>query len=228
MIQLYIDWTVNTGGLQMNLEAFERLSLEKRGAITNAGIKEFAVKSYSDSSTDRITADCGISKGLLFHYFHTKREFYLYCLQKAMETLDDYTEQECKGDFFEILFSSMDSKIRLCTAHPEETYFVNMASRENAAEVKVPKDEILRHTLTKRQAQSAQTMTCAVASLHLKVTDQHRVTEALLLYSNAIVNRFLLLYQKNPAAFLENKDAIKIEMKSFLDLMLYGVCKEEK
>jgi AcrR family transcriptional regulator len=212
----------------MNLEAFERRPLEKRVAVINAGIREFAVKSYSDASTDRITADCGISKGLLFHYFTTKQEFYLYCLQKALETLTADTAQDLKGDFFEILFSSMDSKMRLCTAHPEKTYFVNMASRENAAEVKAQKDDIFRRTLAERQARSAQTMACAVSSLHLKVPDKHRVTEGLLLYTNAIMNRFLLHYQENPAAFFENSDAIKAEMKSFLNLMLYGICEEEK
>jgi AcrR family transcriptional regulator len=212
----------------MNLEAFERRPLEKRDAVINAGIREFAVKSYSDASTDRITADCGISKGLLFHYFTTKQEFYLYCLQKALETLTADTAQDLKGDFFEILFSSMDSKMRLCTAHQEKTYFVNMASRENAAEVKAQKDDIFRRTSAERQARSAQTMACAVSSLHLKVPDKHRVTEGLLLYTNAIMNRFLLHYQENPAAFFENCDAIKAEMKSFLELMLYGICEEEK
>jgi hypothetical protein len=103
-----------------------------------------------------------------------------------------------------------------------------MASRENAAEVKAQKDDIFRRTLAERQARSAQTMACAVSSLHLKVPDKHRVTEGLLLYTNAIMNRFLLHYQENPAAFFENSDAIKAEMKSFLELMLYGICEEEK
>ena len=212
----------------MNLEAFERLPSEKRDAIIDAGIKEFAVKSYSDASTDRITADCGISKGLLFHYFKTKREFYIYCLQKALDTLAVDTAQDFKGDFYEILFSSMDSKMRLCTAHPEKTYFVNMASRENAAEVKTQKDDLFRRTSAERQTRSAQVMTCAVSSLQLKVPDKRRVTEGLILYTNAIMNRFLLNYQECPTAFFENNDAIKAEMKSYLNLMLYGLCEEER
>lgn len=71
------------------------------------------------------------------------------------------------------------------TAHLEETYFVNMASRENSAEIKVQK---AKSCAVQRQAWSAQAMTYAVSSLHLKVPDKRRITEGSLLYTNAIMN----------------------------------------
>ncbi|MCI5481154.1 MAG: TetR/AcrR family transcriptional regulator, partial [Lachnospiraceae bacterium] len=67
----------------MSFEAYEKITEEKRNRILSTGIKEFSGKSYKDVSTDHITKACGISKGLLFHYFGSKREFYFYCLEKA-------------------------------------------------------------------------------------------------------------------------------------------------
>ena len=75
--------------MSMNKAAFERLAEEKQQTIIEAGIREFSVFSYSDANTDRITSACGISKGLLYHYFGTKKGFYLYCLERSLKILTD-------------------------------------------------------------------------------------------------------------------------------------------
>ena len=69
----------------MSFESFEKLPGEKKDKILSAGIREFSQKSYNDAGTDRITEQCQISKGILFHYFGSKKKFYLYCLEKSME-----------------------------------------------------------------------------------------------------------------------------------------------
>lgn len=51
---------------------------DKKERIINAGIKEFAENGYALASTNRICQNAGISKGLLFHYFETKMQFYIY------------------------------------------------------------------------------------------------------------------------------------------------------
>ena len=61
------------------LESFEKLPIEKQESIINAGLSEFSSKTYTEASTDLIVATCDISKGLLFYYFGSKRNFYLYC-----------------------------------------------------------------------------------------------------------------------------------------------------
>ena len=49
----------------MSIEAFERLSEKKQAAILGAGVKEFSHKTYTEASTDAITIQSNISKGLL-------------------------------------------------------------------------------------------------------------------------------------------------------------------
>ncbi|NCB32930.1 MAG: TetR/AcrR family transcriptional regulator [Erysipelotrichia bacterium] len=130
--------------ISMDYEAFGRLPLEKQSLILDAGINEFSVFSYSDANTDRITAACGISKGLLFHYFGTKKEFYLYCLERSLQTLTDYDPPARAGDFYTVLFAEMENKIRLCADHPCKTNFINLASRESAAAIMIEKNELLK------------------------------------------------------------------------------------
>ena len=59
------------GGDTMN-ELLYTLSPEKQQAIINAGYRVFSQNSYKNSPMSEIAAEAGISKSLLFHYFHNK------------------------------------------------------------------------------------------------------------------------------------------------------------
>ena len=210
----------------MSFESFEKLPGEKKDKILSAGIREFSQKSYNDAGTDRITEQCQISKGILFHYFGSKKKFYLYCLEKSMERLTSNTETVTGKDFYEILFMEMDRKMSLCMEYKDEMHMVNMASRDASSEIAAEKAEILQNHARKIHADSAQTLRNAMAALNLKNTE--KVTaEGLQLYINAIMNKYLLQYQAVPDQFFEQSETIKAEMKTYIDLMLYGICKEE-
>ena len=64
----------------MSRETFEKLPADRKELILSTGIRMFSLSPYSEVSTDSITRTCGISKGMLFQYFGSKRSFYLYCL----------------------------------------------------------------------------------------------------------------------------------------------------
>lgn len=112
----------------MNLEIFEKLDKAKKENILLVGIKEFARLPYHEVNTDEVTKKCGISKGLLFHYFSSKKNYYLYCLQKALEVLMKRVDHQELTSLCEILFSSMDAKFALCKQCPDQMRMVNMAS----------------------------------------------------------------------------------------------------
>ena len=54
------------------------LPLEKQERIIKAIYMVFAHNNYKNASMSRIADVGGISKSLLFHYFHNKKELYLY------------------------------------------------------------------------------------------------------------------------------------------------------
>lgn len=211
----------------MSYESYEKLPEEKKAAIIKSGVAEFSHKSYADASTDKITKNCGISKGLLFHYFGSKKEFYLFCLAQSLEKLIAATPDPQKDDFYSIIFSVMDEKLRLCSEYPNEMRLVNMASREAGGEVTDGKNKIFNEYLSKTTVESSKVMARAVGALPLKKTSEAKAVEALTLYVNTIINKYLLIYRDKPDEFFGKSDLIKAEMRDDINLMLYGVAVEE-
>lgn len=70
------------------------MDADKRDRILNAAMKEFA-KGYKNASTDNIVREAGISKGLLFHYFNTKKDLFLF--------LHEYALRMVLAEFFDLI-----------------------------------------------------------------------------------------------------------------------------
>jgi len=73
---------------------FLELSDEKRQKIINAGFEIFAKNDYKHASTEEIAIKGGISKGLLFYYFHDKKTFYTFLFEQAVTWVKTYVEDE--------------------------------------------------------------------------------------------------------------------------------------
>ena len=211
----------------MSIETFEKLPDEKKELIVSTGIREFSSRSYREVSTDELTRSCGISKGILFHYFGSKKNFYLYCLECALKRLGTEEPGGCEGgeDFYGIIFTEMQRKISLCTAHPDETLMVNMASRDPSEEISEGRSEIMKKYSGRIREESLMCVERALSALELKEPQKKRlISEGLFIYINAVVNRYLSLYQHEPEKFFENAQTLKEEMREYLDLMIYGLC----
>ena len=70
------------------------MAADKRDRVLNAAMKEF-VKGYKNASTDVIVREAGISKGLLFHYFNTKKELFIY--------LHEYAQKIVLAEYFNLI-----------------------------------------------------------------------------------------------------------------------------
>ena len=75
-------------------ERFFSLPEERQQAIINAGYRVFSRNTYKNSPMSEIAQAAGISKSLLFHYFHNKKELYLFlwdkCAQITIELMTKY------------------------------------------------------------------------------------------------------------------------------------------
>jgi AcrR family transcriptional regulator len=54
-------------------EKFRAISEEKQRTILDAALTEFSERGYHKANTNTICEKAGISKGLLFHYFGSKK-----------------------------------------------------------------------------------------------------------------------------------------------------------
>ncbi len=60
---------------------------ERRAQLIDLGLAEFGTRTFDEVSIDLIAKAAGISKGLLYHYFPTKRAFYQACVRESAARL---------------------------------------------------------------------------------------------------------------------------------------------
>lgn len=65
---------------------FMTMEKEKRERVIDAALNEFS-KGYMTANTDVIVKEAGISKGLIFHYFGSKRGLFLFLIKYASDTI---------------------------------------------------------------------------------------------------------------------------------------------
>jgi len=64
---------------------------ERRAQLLALGLSLFSQRSYDAVSIDELARSAGVSKGLLYHYFPTKRHLYVAALRSAANQLLDET-----------------------------------------------------------------------------------------------------------------------------------------
>jgi AcrR family transcriptional regulator len=109
---------------------FLSLEPERRNAILNAALREFASKGFDDASTNVIAKESSISKPLMFHYVNNKKDFFLFLYDYCLDILNrEYFEQidVQEKDIFERLRQTCLLKIEVMQKYPWIFDFVRVA-----------------------------------------------------------------------------------------------------
>ena len=69
----------------------------RRAEILDAALRLYAERPYGDVSTSELAREAGVARGLLNHYFGTKRELYLEALRTLL-TIPEAAATELPGD----------------------------------------------------------------------------------------------------------------------------------
>ena len=119
-------------------EKFFSLPEAKQQAIINAGYRVFSQNSYKNSPMSEIAEAAGISKALLFHYFHNKKELYLFLWDKCAETtIEPMSRYDCYGQtlLFEAMERGMRAKMEIIRRYPDMGVFTIRAFYEKDEEI---------------------------------------------------------------------------------------------
>ncbi len=136
-------------GNAMN-ERFFSLPEEKQQAIINAGYRVFSQNAYKNSPMSEIADAAGISKSLLFHYFHNKKELYMFLWEKCAEITVEYlTKYGCyeQKDLFESMEKGMRAKMEIIRLYPDMSNFVIKAFYEKDPDISTAVQESYRKHL---------------------------------------------------------------------------------
>jgi AcrR family transcriptional regulator len=95
-----------------------RLDLEeRRSQLVELGLQHFGERAYDDVSIDAIAEAAGISKGLLYHYFPTKRAYYAATVREAASRLVASTDTRDDADPLVSLEAGLDAYLTYVKAH---------------------------------------------------------------------------------------------------------------
>jgi AcrR family transcriptional regulator len=94
---------------------------ERRAQLVKLGMDLFSRRSYDDVSIDELARAAGISKGLLYHYFPTKRDFYVATVKEGAARLLEQT-QRATGSIpdpkpVQLLHAGLDAYLDYVEAH---------------------------------------------------------------------------------------------------------------
>ena len=120
----------------MSEPAYTRLGVdERRRQLLELGTELFTRHSYGELSMAQIAREAGISKALLYHYFPSKRDFFVATLARAAEELRARTEPDPSKPPLEQLTGSLDGYLELIEENPA-SYEKLIESATTVAEVR--------------------------------------------------------------------------------------------
>jgi AcrR family transcriptional regulator len=116
--------------------AYSRLDVdERRRQLLEAGARVFTERSYDDASMAEVARAAGISKGLLYHYFPSKRDLFVATLEAAAAELQEITEPDPSLPVAEQLVSALDAYLGWIDEH-SDSYAKLMESASGSDDVR--------------------------------------------------------------------------------------------
>ncbi|WP_308637822.1 TetR/AcrR family transcriptional regulator [Paenibacillus silvisoli] len=214
--------------------AFAKLPEERQELIMTICIEEFAKYGYTNTSTDIITARAGISKGILFHYFKSKKNLYLAVVKHAMDVLVEKTVAETAkigaSDFFEHIKEIVLAKQRITMNYFNETELVQ---RVIAHPPKGVQAEVEKLIADYQKTFSTPAMLKSIYRSELLESaplrdglNVEQVFSHVTFVLNALSNKYLQLHkaQAHPPTVIEEK--LINEIETFIDMIKFGVYRQ--
>ena len=90
---------------------------ERREQLLRTGVELLGRRSYDEVSIDEIARAAGVSKGLLYHYFPTKKDFVVAVLHEATEELTALTAPDPALEPLAQLDASLDAFLGYVEEH---------------------------------------------------------------------------------------------------------------
>ena len=215
--------------------AFEKWPEDKKKRLIDAGIEEFADRGYDRASTDAIACKAGISKGLLFHYFKSKKNLYLNLVRYAVAFITEKTAAEVENidtdDFFEWMKTIALAKQKIGLRYERETRFVTKAFADPPPAVR---DEI--ESMYRERRETVLNSPYWIDFFKRKLMSGGRLRngvspDSVVRLTMAAVedlsNRYWTMHKNGQFDLLRDPAPLIREMDEYFRIIRYGVCKPD-
>ncbi|MFW5788255.1 MAG: TetR/AcrR family transcriptional regulator [Halanaerobiales bacterium] len=203
------------------------VSEEKKDKIIQAALREFAEHGYEQASTNEIVQEAGVSKGLLFHYFGSKKELFLsvfdYCI-KCYEKIYRKYNLHKTSDVLERVLEGMMMKLKTQYQNPVITKLVTGAvlapPEELETDIKARYTQLVAEYIPKLFEDIDYT-------LFRDEIDQEKALDILMMSLEAIRKKYVEKYKDDVDQGLLDMDQILAEMKEYVEILKYGLYKRK-
>lgn len=206
------------------IEKFESLPEEKKKRILDAVIEEFSLNGYDKASTNSIVKRAAISKGLLFHYFESKKKLFLYIFDYCMNTLINkyYSAKETDPkDIFERFMWISIRKIKIIQEEPLMNKLVFSAISNMPECLKEELTEKYNDYYAKYMPQFFEDID---TSKFRKGIDSQKAIELIMMCMDGISNKYLQKYKNTPVdEVFNNVEKIMDECNEYMEILKFGI-----
>ncbi|KAB7707243.1 TetR family transcriptional regulator [Bacillus aerolatus] len=215
--------------------AFERQPQAKKELILQVAIEEFVKNGYDKTSTDIITSRAGISKGLLFHYFKSKKNLYIYLVKCTVTLLTEKTMEAINnvqsGDFFERVKEIARLKHEAMAPYRQETQFITDAFFYPPAAVRIEIEEMMEKHY---EAYGEDYLQRRIYMKELIPPEKLRpgisadtVIQMTAFIVEQLSAKYQTLYKNKQYDFFNDPDPLMKELEDYLDIVKHGVYEKE-
>lgn len=205
-------------------ENFTRIPAEEQKRILDACLEEFSQHGYQQASTNAIVKKAGIPKGTLFYFFGTKKNLYLYLLDRAILRYTEWTRDhntDLPTDLFNRLLHNGQARVEFVIQEPKLYKFFYSAFVNIAPEIRTEME-------SRVPSFAADSMQLLVKDLDLSKfkegVDVQKAIQLVFLVLEGIFNRYLpQLTQMDPANTLQLIERITDEVTENFDLLKTGL-----
>lgn len=206
------------------MEKFESLPDEKKKRILDAAIEEFAINGYDKASTNSIVKKAEISKGILFHYFGSKKNLFLYLFDYCINNLADkyyLSKDDEPEDLFERFIRISIRKMKIVQEEPLMNELVYSAITNMPAS--------LKKELTERYSSYSSKYLNGVfenldTSKFRKEIDSQKAIELVMICMDGLSSKYIQKYKGIPMEeILKNIEEIMEDFNKYLEILKFGV-----
>lgn len=201
-------------------KSFERLPKEKKEKIINICIEEFAKNGYQKASTNKIVERAGISKGILFHYFGSKKKLFLYVFDYVLNDVekkaDEYIKEENSGDIFDRVLKWSLMEIKFASEYPVVYNFL----------VKVfisPPEELEEEIKVRYYQKYNKYLKILMENIDTRKfrndIDINKAIEILLFTLEGIIKRFTVMYKGREDEVIKDINKIIVEFEEYINIL---------
>ncbi|KEI78470.1 TetR family transcriptional regulator [Clostridium botulinum A2 117] len=197
---------------------------DKKEAILEAALEEFAIGGYENASTNKIVEKAGISKGLLFHYFGNKKGLFIYVYNYYFEFLkrELYIKVDTKErDILERVKKWTMIKMELIDKYPG-VFMLFIKSTLN-----MPKDikSTLEKIQSKERKEAYENFLSNIDYSKFKENIDIQKCLKILMWTLEKYGEEYIIFNINEPLLEINKDNIKKEIEEYVDILKAGFYK---